>query len=186
MGGSRYVIGALLAVLGLWVLVTGRCRRVLAILVGAFVLNPVLETALKELVGRSRPVEFQLAMPAGPSFPSGHVLATVGFYGVLAVVAWKSSLHRPFRVASFGLATSVILGVGFSRVFLGAHWFFDVVGGFLIGTVYVLATAALFGEHSLGSRDPCTAFGTRRYRRPARETVWGPEPGGRQPTAGSE
>lgn len=63
--GTRYVVGALLLVLGAWVLATGRCRVVLFVMVIAFALNPLAEWALKAAIGRPRPELMRLVRGTG-------------------------------------------------------------------------------------------------------------------------
>lgn len=155
--GSRWVIGALLLALMVWVVRTGRCRKALLVMVVAFLTNPLLEHLLKVAVDRRRPTLSQLLPGRGPSFPSGHVLATVGFYGVLAAVVWRSSNRRSIRMGGSAVATLVILSVGFSRIYLGVHWFSDVVGGMLVGTAFVIAVAWSLRGHHLGADISCEA-----------------------------
>jgi undecaprenyl-diphosphatase len=151
--GTRYVIGALLLALVAWSWITGRCRTTVLVLVAAFALNPLLEWAMKAGVDRVRPDVAPLGPGRGPSFPSGHVLASVGFYGTIPVLVFRTVARRPVRVAAVALASLVILGVGMSRVYIGVHWSTDVLGGFLVGTIVVLATRRALGHHRLdGSR----------------------------------
>jgi undecaprenyl-diphosphatase len=149
--GNRLVIGSLLLAISAWVWRTGRCRTPLAVMIGAFLFNPALEAALKGLVGRPRPDFIRLVSGDGPAFPSGHVLATVGFYGVLAIVAWRSTTKRSLAVGALSGAATVIALVGFSRIYLGVHWMSDVVGGYLIGAAFVLGAAYLLRGHHFGT-----------------------------------
>ena len=153
--GSRIVIGILVLALTLWVVRTGRCRKALAVMIIAFAANPLLELLLKNLVGRSRPMASQLVSTNGLSFPSGHVLATVGFYGVLAAVLWSSTNHRSIRIGGYVAATAIIVVVGISRVYLGVHWFTDVAGAMLLGTAFVLGVAWSLRGHHLGGDMGC-------------------------------
>jgi undecaprenyl-diphosphatase len=155
--GTRYVIGAILAGVAGWVLVTGRCRKALMVLIVAFFADFALEIILKQGIGRPRPDILRLVPGRGPSFPSGHVLATVGFYGLLAVVAWKSTVGALARSAAYIAATAVILTVGVSRMYLGVHWFSDVMAGMLVGTAFVLAAARFLRGHHLSAARSCCA-----------------------------
>ncbi len=163
--GSRWVIGSLLIALTVWVVRAGRCRKALTVMIVAFLANPILEFILKVSVDRPRPDLARLVPGNGPSFPSGHVLATVGFYGVLAAVLWRSSSRRSIRVTGYAVATLIILGVGFSRMFLGVHWFSDVVGGMLAGTAFVLTVAWALRGHHFGDEFGCS------FAKEADETV---------------
>lgn len=108
----------------------------------------LLSTGLKALARRPRPshadaIEVVAAPLRGTSFPSGHVLTYVGFYGFLAHLV-GSQLEQP-RVRRFGVAALVSLVglVGPSRVHEGHHWPSDVLGSYLVGlpllAVYVEA-----------------------------------------------
>ncbi len=155
--GDRIVIGAMLLSIAIWALTTGRCRTPVIVLVSAFLANPILEAALKGLVGRERPDVARLVSGDGPAFPSGHVLATVGFYGVLGIIAWRSTTRRG-RAVGISISSAVVIAlVGFSRIYLGVHWMTDVVGGLLVGAAFVLATAYFLRDHHFGSRSRCAA-----------------------------
>ncbi|MBI2239151.1 MAG: phosphatase PAP2 family protein [Actinobacteria bacterium] len=157
--GTRYVIGALLLALAAWVLARGRCRVVLMVMVIAFALNPAVEWALKALVDRPRPDLLLLARARGPSFPSGHVVASIGFYAMLPLLVWDATTSSRLRRAAASIAAAIVVAVGFSRVYLGVHWFTDVVGGLLAGTVVVVATYRVLGGHRLDRSRACCPLG---------------------------
>lgn len=157
--GTRYVIGGLLLALAAWVLTTGRCRVVLLVVVIAFALNPAVEWALKVLVDRLRPDLLLLGRARGPSFPSGHVMASVGFYAMLPLLVWEATTSRRLRQAAASTAAVIVLAVGFSRIYLGVHWFTDVAGGLLVGTLVVLATYRALGGHRLDRSRACCPRG---------------------------
>ena len=110
------------------------------LVLGSTVAGRVLSLALKEVVARPRPSEglVQVLREAdGYSFPSGHAMHYAAFLGALAVVLairirpgialWASQLTLAVALAAIGL----------SRIYLGAHWFGDVVGGYAFGAVVV-------------------------------------------------
>lgn len=105
--------------------------------------NFVLTSVLKVLVARPRPPDFSLN-PADMfplvnqySFPSGHVLFFVVFFGFIAFLAWfvQDSRVRILVIAACGL---LILLIGPSRVYLGAHWASDVLGSYIIGALWLV------------------------------------------------
>ncbi len=138
--GTRYSIGFLTFALVLWSLLKGRGQRFVFVLVVAVLLNPVFEFTFKELVGRVRPDTAQLVPGNGPSFPSGHVLASVGFYGMIPLLAWHHVRNALVRWLAFAGSLGVIAAVAVSRVYLDVHWTTDVVAGLLLGTVLVALT----------------------------------------------
>lgn len=155
--GTRYVIGVLAFGLTLWAGATKRCPTVLLVIVAAIAINPVFEVLFKELVGRVRPNLDQLLPGNGPSFPSGHVLASVGFYGIIPLVVWESTTNRLARTLAFFGAAAVIVGVAASRVYLDVHWTSDVVAGLLLGTVLVVGTYHAFNGHGFHAARSCCA-----------------------------
>jgi len=102
----------------------------------------LLAFVLKELIQRSRP--FPLDQNATGliqsineySYPSGHVLFFVVFFGFFAFLAWIHFAGRT-RVIVIAICVALILLIGPSRVFLGAHWASDVLGSYIIGTIWL-------------------------------------------------
>jgi undecaprenyl-diphosphatase len=153
LGGAGVVIGLLLLFL---VLVWHRCRSLAWALLAASAARPLLEWAVKEMVGRERPDIDRLVPGNGPSFPSGHVMAAIAIWGLLPpVVALLSGRAAAWRW-SMALSATVIALVAFSRVYLGVHWFTDVIAALLLGALYLLAVDALLRWHH--HRRPCTAL----------------------------
>ncbi len=103
---------------------------------------------VKRSMRRPRPdhpeIRVTIARLGGSSFPSGHVLAYLGVYGVLANhVASRVRPHAVRRALLAALAALLAL-VGPSRIFLGHHWASDVTASYLLGTSYLLALTAFY------------------------------------------
>lgn len=128
---SLIVITAVLAlVLG----VMGRYPQM--ILLAATSLSQVMNAVLKQLVGRPRPEDGVVQVTeqaSGLSFPSGHTMGTVVFFGIIVYLSFQLIRHRHLRLLVQALAISQMFAIGFSRVYTGAHWPSDVLGGFLWG-----------------------------------------------------
>lgn len=159
--GSLPVLVPLLAAVAVgWLIRTGRWGVVLFLvlaLAGAVVAIDVL----KDLVERGRPpIGSAVSDASGPAFPSGHAaLATVSF-GALAyvhgsVVRWWSA-----RVTIWAVAVTVMLLVGFSRVYLGVHWFSDILGGYALGAVWLGIVVTAFGTSTRFHRQYIVGDGT--------------------------
>ncbi len=106
--------------------------------------SSLLNTAVKLLVHRERPlVDQPLVNEPGASFPSGHSQAAVVGYGVLLLLLLPA-LTKAWRRVAVIVAVLMILGIGFSRVALAAHFVSDVVAGFALGAVWLGLMTALF------------------------------------------
>jgi membrane-associated phospholipid phosphatase len=96
----------------------------------------LLSAVAKSVVGRERPPEpLHLAHVVTASFPSGHAPQAAATYLAVAVVA-TYCLRRKWIVAVWSAAV-VVAAVGVSRVYLGVHWATDVLGGWLLGALWV-------------------------------------------------
>lgn len=101
----------------------------------------VLTEALKWLFHRPRPNENPLIPADGFSFPSGHALMAVVFYGAIAYLLFINLSPSPLRrLATAGL-TLLILLIGVSRVYLGVHYPSDVLAGFAAGGAWLITCA---------------------------------------------
>ena len=107
-----------------------------------------ISTVVKELIQRPRPlppeVRVVVAPLGGTSFPSGHVLTYVAFYGFVAFLLAEHLDDGPLRNASVATLTGVLALVGPSRIQQGHHWTTDVVASYLLGLAYLLALIQLY------------------------------------------
>jgi len=103
---------------------------------------------LKQLMRRPRPTaDLHRVSPArigGTSFPSGHVINYVGIYGFLAFLANHRIRFAPLRRLVIGALGALIGLVGVSRIYLGHHWFTDVVTSYLLGSSYLITLIAVY------------------------------------------
>ena len=110
------------------------------VMAGAVVCN----IGLKSLIQRARPEPFFGKEPSSYSFPSGHALYSLCFYGVVASVLAAHAPDRAARIGIWGAAALLIVGIGLSRVYLGVHYPSDVIAGYLsaafvIGAVFAFS-----------------------------------------------
>ncbi|MEV6375872.1 phosphatase PAP2 family protein [Micromonospora musae] len=126
-------------------LVRRDARRLALWVVVTMVLGGLLGPLLKLLVGRNRPELLEpVARAAGYAFPSGHALNAALAAGVLLVVFLPFARRPAQRAALWATALLIAALTGASRVALGVHWTSDVIGGWLLGTAVLAATAAGF------------------------------------------
>ena len=99
---------------------------------------------LKLLFNRHRPLIPLLEPARGLSFPSGHAFMSMCFYGLLMIIIWKE--ERPHPVLKWVLLLLVItllVMIGFSRIYLRVHYFTDVLAGFSIGFFWLFLSSFL-------------------------------------------
>jgi membrane-associated phospholipid phosphatase len=108
---------------------------------GSLLLNNLIKLA----VGRARPhLSDPVALAAGKSFPSGHSQAAIVGFAILLAV-FLPAVARGWRPVLIVVAAFLVLLIGFSRIALGVHYLSDVVGAYLIGTVWFIGMASAFG-----------------------------------------
>jgi undecaprenyl-diphosphatase len=107
-----------------------------------------LSGGIKRAMRRPRPTEEHVRVwPArigGTSFPSGHVLIYTGVYGFLAFLLETLVRSNRIRRALVGGLVGILALVGPSRIYLGHHWFTDVLASYLLGTSWLLALMAAY------------------------------------------
>lgn len=114
----------------------GLSRMWLLVLSGGF-----LHHVLKRIFQRERPqFEDPFVIETSWSFPSGHAMASLIGYGLLAYLLWLAMPRLRQRLAIVAAVTFVVLAIGFSRLYLGAHYFSDVIGGYAAGAVWLSAS----------------------------------------------
>lgn len=138
---------------GAVILVWPRCRALSPAIVVAVGSSVVLTYGLKSLVGRERPDTGQLVDFEFHSFPSGHVVQAVALWGMLPPIVALLTERRSWWFASVAVAGVIVGLTAASRVYLGVHWFSDVLGGLLAGAVALLAAETTF--RYVHRRRPC-------------------------------
>lgn len=128
--GLAFAGGLLLAVLAVF-----RSPFTALLLLLVALVRPLTSTVFKDVLDRARPGVPHLVTASGTSFPSGHVLAAVVFWGAVPVTMLVWSAARGFVRAALAFAVLAAFLVACSRVYLGVHWLSDVIGGALIGTL---------------------------------------------------
>lgn len=108
----------------------------------------LISTGLKELVNRPRPDPTLVAVHQiwfDPAFPSSHVVHYTVFFGFLAYLLLKTDVvKKQLRIPLASLAIVLVCLIPFSRMYLGAHWPTDVLGGLLLGGSFLLVQIKVF------------------------------------------
>jgi undecaprenyl-diphosphatase len=126
----------------------------LVMLLSAWLGAEVLFNVAKLLVDRPRP---PIAMAAehfgGLAFPSGHATQAAAVWGMVGALAILSVNTRRAKTAVCATAVGLALVVGVTRIYLGAHWTSDVLGGWLLGALWTAAVVWLIGPEATLAAD---------------------------------
>lgn len=101
------------------------------------VLVALLNVGLKAIVARPRPEGFRLVAETGFSFPSGHSMAAMAFFGLIAWLVWRYEGNRARRAVLATVLAFVAVMVGISRIYLGVHYASDVLAGFCAALIWL-------------------------------------------------
>ncbi|HCN83437.1 MAG TPA: hypothetical protein DIT07_07405 [Sphingobacteriaceae bacterium] len=108
----------------------------------------IISSVIKIAVNRPRPdagLVNVIVKTNRQSFPSGHVLFYVVFFGMLIVIMYNlRAISHKLRKSVIWISMLLILTVPLSRVYLGAHWFTDVLGGFLAGIICLFVLGSFY------------------------------------------
>ena len=111
-------------------------------LVGVTLVNQVI----KHIIRRPRPNVLRLVEESGYSFPSGHSMVSMAFYGIIIYLVYKNVTNKYLKWTLITLLSLLILSIGFSRIYVGVHYFTDVVGGFLLGLAYLIIYINIYNK----------------------------------------
>lgn len=111
-------------------------------LVGVTLINQLL----KHIIRRPRPNILRLVEESGYSFPSGHSMVSMAFYGIIIYLVYKNVSNKYLKWLLISLLSLLILSIGFSRIYVGVHYFTDVAGGFLLGLAYVVIYVNIYNN----------------------------------------
>ena len=138
--GNGAVLAGLVALVGLGWWTRTRTWRPLWLLGSAYLGAWALSGTVKDLTHRPRPPAAQaIGHLTGFAFPSGHATKAAAVYGMLAALLAATTSSWARKVALWTAALLVAGLVGLSRLYLGAHWLTDVLGGLALGGAWLLA-----------------------------------------------
>lgn len=121
----------------------------------------ILTKLLKYYYGRERPSIDETIDAIGYSFPSGHAMGSLIFYGFLSYLLFRSSLGKRIKWTALAICGVLIMFIGISRIYLGAHYPSDVIAGYLAGSIWlILCVLALeyVKWRNASQRKPIKAF----------------------------
>lgn len=118
-------------------------KRYSLLLLGAMAGDTLLVELFKTIIMSPRPLN-GLIVASGYSFPSGHTVSSLVFFGVLTYFVWKNWDSFKIKALTGGFYISITGLVGFDRIYLNVHWFSDIVGSIFLGAFWVTLCILLF------------------------------------------
>ncbi len=111
---------------------------------------------LKQIINRSRPLGEHMVTVKTLSYPSGHAMLSMAFYGFLIYLIIQFKLKKTLKALLISLLVILILSIGISRIYLGVHYPSDVLGGYLAGFIWMIFCILIFNLIKIFRRDPAT------------------------------
>lgn len=127
-----------LAVLTIILFILIKNKKIGASIFANLAIITALNQLLKNILQRPRPTEYRIIEETGYSFPSGHSMISMAFYGYLIYLIYKYVKNKYVKWISMVLLSILICSIGISRIYLGVHYTSDVLGGFLISISYLV------------------------------------------------
>lgn len=102
------------------------------------VLGVIINNAIKFIFARERPDINPLMIENTYSFPSGHSMMSMILYGYLIYLVYSYLKKIKYKWLIILVLSILIIGIGFTRIYLGVHYVSDVIGGFALGIAYLI------------------------------------------------
>ncbi|WP_121353142.1 phosphatase PAP2 family protein [Flavisolibacter nicotianae] len=145
LGTHKFLIPANLLLIAYFLFV--QKHKWYAIKIPAIALSSLaLMFGLKHFFNRPRPGVPLLFHAEGLSFPSGHALFSVTFYGLLVYIIYKGIKNKNIKWSLILFLLVLMLVIGFSRVYLRVHYATDVIAGFCVGIIWLVLTIWLLNQ----------------------------------------
>lgn len=140
--GNTYVVIVITLLISLILLFRKRYYQILGLLLSTLGAGLTI-TIGKNYFHRVRPQVFNYYELTSFSFPSGHATLSVALYGFLIYLITRNIKSRKTKTVIFSTGTFFIFLLGFSRLYLGVHFLSDVLGGWFLGSLWLLLAISI-------------------------------------------
>jgi len=139
---NTYVTGSIVLIALIYLIRRRYWSEVKALVFATLGILLLVDKVLKPFFDRDRPPKPRLVSDLSPdSFPSGHAAGNLVFYFYMAFII--ATIYPRLAKYVYGLASAIVLLIGFSSIYVKAHWTTDIVGGYLFGYCWLLASLML-------------------------------------------
>lgn len=142
--GSTFVIITGILCIGILI----KNKKFFKIFILANLIGVILNNLIKIIIRRPRPSQtIPFSYEKSYSFPSGHSMMSMIFYGLIIYYIFKTIKNRKFKVFLSSILSIIIIFIGISRIYLGVHYVTDVLGGFIFGIIYLYLFIKLLDKY---------------------------------------
>lgn len=143
-GGAIYLIG-----ISIILFIVIKNKKIGISVISNLGIAVMLNQILKRILQRPRPVEFRIINESGYSFPSGHSMVSMAFYGFLIYLIYKNVKNKYLKWSLIMALGLLIVSIGISRIYLGVHYTSDVLAGFLVAISYLIIYTSIINKFVL-------------------------------------
>ena len=136
LGSTLFIV--LLCIVFLILFIVLKKKNVGLVISSVLIISTLFNNLLKIIFCRTRPDVIKLVHESSYSFPSGHTMASVSMYGILIYILIKSNINKKIKITLITILGILPILVGLSRVYLGAHYISDIIGGFIVSIILLL------------------------------------------------
>lgn len=140
-GGALYLIG-----ISIILFIIVKNKKIGIAIVSNLGIVTILNQVLKRILQRPRPEEFRIINENGYSFPSGHSMVSMAFYGFLIYLIYTNVKNKYLKWSLITILGILIISIGVSRIYLGVHYTSDVLAGFLIAISYLIIYISIINK----------------------------------------
>ena len=131
------VVISIIVIISIIVSYAKKNYKYIPFIIGNLIIILLLNLMLKHIYSRPRP-EFMLIDEYGYSFPSGHAMVSMAFYGLFIYIIMHLKINKALKYLLSGCIFLLIAMVGISRIYLHVHYFSDVIAGFAVSVIYLI------------------------------------------------
>jgi undecaprenyl-diphosphatase len=147
--GDRYAYILISVALGAYLFLRHKNWKFTVQTIVVLLLATLTNILLKSVINRARPAHEHLVEVNTLSFPSGHSMSAMAFYGFLIYLSLNSKITILLKVFLVAILAVTIFSIGISRIYLGVHFPSDVAAGFVGGLIWVTFCIVVFNVFSL-------------------------------------
>ena len=134
-GSTIFMVGLCVLLLVLFIILKKNIYGY--IISGTLIFSTIMNNVIKVIIRRERPI-YMIVKETTFSFPSGHTMASVSMYGILIYLINKSNMNKKLKIILSIILGMIPLMVATSRIYLGAHYFSDILGAIMLATIVLL------------------------------------------------